>query len=128
MASLSGIAVPEGTDEITESKEEKFDAIERGKKLFAEQRYWEAHEALECAWRKSEGDEKEILHAIILISAALVHSQKDENEVCFSILTRALEKLEGKTGSYHGIETEELYERVERAVSKKNVEKLSLGK
>lgn len=126
MKSLSAIAVAEGIDEIVERKEEKFDAIERGKKLFSEQRHWEAHEALEGAWRKSDGEEKEILQGVILISAALVHSQKDENDVCFSILKRALEKLAGKTGSYHGIEIEELCERVERAISKESVEKLRL--
>lgn len=127
MRALSAIAVAEGIDEITERKEEKFDAIERGKKLFAEQRHWEAHEALEGAWRKSEGDEKEILQGVILILAALVHAQKDENAVCFSILKRALEKLAGKTGSYHGIELEELYERVERALKKGDIGKMTLG-
>lgn len=57
---------------------EKTKAIGSGLELFNEERYWESHEALESAWRRVTGDEKEILQGLILLAAALVHWQKNE--------------------------------------------------
>ena len=54
--------------------------IRQGVELFNSERYWESHEALEYAWRKASGPEKEVLQGIILVAAALVHLQKNEDE------------------------------------------------
>ena len=48
--------------------------------------FGECHEALEGAWKQSIGDEKELIQGLILVAAALVHYQKDENAIwSFSI-------------------------------------------
>jgi uncharacterized protein len=63
-------------------------------KLFNEQRYWECHEAMEGIWRKEKDPaEKNLQQGVILAASALVHAQKDEEDVCFGMLPRTFEKL-----------------------------------
>jgi len=81
----------------------KPEAIKSGVALFNEERYWESHEALESAWKMSEGDEKEILQGLILVAAAMVHWQKNERQVTLAVLKRAREKLAGKGVGYAGV-------------------------
>jgi hypothetical protein len=69
------------------------EAIRQGIELFNEERYWESHEALELAWRRESGREKEILQGIILLAAALVHLQKNEVDVALSVMKRTHDKL-----------------------------------
>ena len=83
---------------------DKTQAIELGLDLFNEERYWESHEAFEMAWGTTVGSEKEILHALILIAAALVHLQKNEPEISLSIMKRASAILTETHGRYCGIE------------------------
>jgi len=97
-------------------------AVREGIELFNEERYWESHEALEIAWRQASGPEKEILQGVILTAAALVHLQKDENEVALSVLGRALEKLKGHQGAYFGIEVGILVEQIGQMLANKRVE------
>ena len=78
--------------EIIEEKIEKNQLIKDGISYFNNERFWECHEALEGAWKQSNGDEKELLQGLILIAAALVHYQKDENDICLSVFNRALKK------------------------------------
>ena len=96
------------TDEII-GKEE---AIEKGRDYFNYERFWECHEVLESAWKKSEGKEKELVQGIILVAAALVHYQKNENEICLSIFRRALDKIGNSKGNYHKIDVDALRNKV----------------
>jgi uncharacterized protein len=62
--------------------------------LFNEQRYWECHEVMESIWCKEKDPiEKELQQGVILAASALVHAQKSEEDVCFGMLPRTLEKL-----------------------------------
>ena len=83
---------------------EKTEAIRLGLGLFDEERYWESHEAFESAWKQAEGDEKEILQALILIAASLVHLQKNEKQVTLSVMKRARDKLARYQTEYSGID------------------------
>jgi predicted metal-dependent hydrolase len=98
--------------DVKESPIEPGEAIKLGLELFNEERYWESHEALEVAWRKAEGAEKEILQGIILLAAALVHLQKDEPNIALSVMSRASAKLERHAGDYHGINISEIRRKV----------------
>jgi hypothetical protein len=69
------------------------ESIRAGISLFNMERYWESHESFESAWLSTSGRDREVLQAIILLAAALVHLQKDEIEVALSIMRRADEKL-----------------------------------
>ena len=95
------------TKEIIEVKERhlsKEDAIKRAVVFFNDEKYWWSHEALEMVWKDAGGQEKQLLNGLILICAAFVHFQKNENNICFSILERAMVKfLNLKDSNYYGI-------------------------
>ena len=82
--------------EIIEVKERhlsKEEAITRAIVFFNDEKYWWSHEALEMVWKEASGHEKQLLNGLILICAALVHFQKNENNICFSILERSMIKF-----------------------------------
>ena len=97
---------------VIDENMEKEEAIEKGIYYFNYERFWECHEVLEGAWKKSAGKEKELIQGIILVAAALVHYQKNENEICLSIFSRALEKIGNAKGNYHKIDIDALRNRV----------------
>lgn len=96
---------------------ESLEAVKVGLDLFNEERYWESHEALELAWRKASGPEKEILQGIILLAAALLHLQKNEPDIALSVMKRAYGKLVGHHGEYFGIDLGPLNEKVSKVLS-----------
>ena len=83
------------------------ESLLEGIRLFNEERFWEAHEALEEIWHPSRGEDRNIIQGLILTSAAFVHHQKNEENVCISILGRALEKL-GSIDDFRGIDVRRL--------------------
>jgi uncharacterized protein len=93
--------------EIIEVKERhlsKAEAIKRAIVLFNDEKYWWSHEALEMVWKKASGQEKQLLNGLILICAAFVHFQKNEDNICFSILERSMAKfLNIQDSNYYGI-------------------------
>jgi len=96
---------------------ESAEAIKLGFALFNEERYWESHEALEEAWRRSAGAEKEILQGIILLAAALVHLQKGEDDVTLSVMKRGYEKLAGHSGEHFRVDISALKETIGRMLT-----------
>lgn len=82
--------------------------IEKARSYFNSERFWECHELLEQLWRNSDGDEKRLLQSMILICAAFVHIQKGEEKIALGILKRAINGLEWKDESYHGIDIRQL--------------------
>jgi hypothetical protein len=86
---LEAIAPLASYDEVIERHMEKDKGLKRAVELFNDEKYWEAHEGLEYIWKNANGIEKEILNGIILVAAAFVHDEKDEQDVCISILQRA---------------------------------------
>jgi predicted metal-dependent hydrolase len=108
MRTLATIAPLSDYEHIVEKKLPKERAVEYARSLFNVQKYWLAHEVLESVWKDAQGYEKEILNGIILVAAAFVHEQKDETEICISILKRASKKLEKGAGDYRGIDIDRL--------------------
>jgi hypothetical protein len=96
--------------------------IRRGIELFNSERYWESHEALEYAWRRAAGAEKEVLQGLILAAAALVHLQKNEKEVALGVMGRAYDKLRGRPADRTGIDVENLRDEISRMISARNPE------
>lgn len=103
------------------------EAIRLGLDLFNEERYWESHEALESAWRKAEGIEKEVLQGLILLAAALVHWQKNERQVTLSVMKRARDKLASHPGKYFGINLVSLTDTFNRMLDSGEPEFLKLA-
>jgi hypothetical protein len=92
------------------------EAIREGIQLFNEERFWESHEALESAWRRASGADKEILQGIILLAAALVHLQKNEIAVTLSVMGRAYSKLTGYHSEHFGFNIDNLRDDVSRMI------------
>ena len=65
----------------------------------------------EIRWKR-----KRLLNGIILVAAALVHYQKNENEICLSIFCRALEKIGNATGKYHKIDIDALRNKISNMI------------
>lgn len=82
----------------------KEESIQKGRYYFNNERFWECHEVLEGAWKKSSGKEKDLIQGLILVAAAMVHYQKYEDDICISIFQRALEKIGESAGLYHKID------------------------
>jgi len=104
---------------IVEEEIEKGQLVEDGISYFNNERFWESHEALEGAWKQSKGSEKELIQGLILVAAALVHYQKNEDEICLSVLGRALDKLHDKSGQYCKINVDNVKQKVIEILDKK---------
>ena len=123
---LEPIAPLDHTKHVVDEPIGKEEAIERGRYYFNHERFWEAHEVLENAWKKSEGKEKELVQGIILVAAALVHYQKNENEICLSIFNRALEKIGESNGQYHMINVDALHNKVSSMIQTGKIETFTI--
>ncbi|MGD1837142.1 MAG: DUF309 domain-containing protein [Nitrososphaeraceae archaeon] len=106
---------------VVEMKLEKNDSIDIAKRNFNEEKYWWAHEKLEGVWKESQGEEKKLLNGIILVAAAFVHNQKDEREICLSILNRAMNKLYNINGTYFGININILKQKINEIINSKDI-------
>lgn len=76
--------------------------VDEARHFFNEHRFWEVHEALEPLWKRSKGDEKRWVQGLILLAAAGVHVQRNENAVVPGLLREAAARLEPVPGSYFG--------------------------
>ncbi len=106
---------------ITEKKIEKINAIERGIYYFNKEYFWECHEILENVWKQCHNEEKNIIQGIILTAAAFVHHQKNENDICISILGRALKKFVNFNKYYYRIDIQILKKNIIKITSTGNV-------
>lgn len=102
---------------VVEEKIPKEDAIRDGISYFNDERFWECHEVLEGVWKECYEGEKDLVQGIILVAAALVHFQKNENEICLSILNRALYKLANSSGKYHNIDMDVLRNKINEIIT-----------
>lgn len=98
--------------EAAAARPSKEDGMREGIEYFNGERFWEAHEAWEGAWKQCEGAEKLLVQGIILVAVAFAHSQKNDTGVGINMFGRALEKIGGHTGRYHGIDVDAVRERV----------------
>jgi uncharacterized protein len=95
LESKFGAKIGERNLRIDDVSVDKPDTVAASVKLFNEERFWECHETMEQIWRReSPGPEKDVQQGLILAASALVHFQKDENDVCLNMIPRALTKLD----------------------------------
>ena len=106
---------------IVEEKIEKEEALKRAKQYFNDEKYWECHEVLEGVWKKTHEGEKDLVQGIILVAAALVHYQKNENDICLSIMKRAMEKLSSSSGIYHSIDMDQFRKITQNMISSRDI-------
>ena len=102
---------------VIEEEIPKEDAIKEGISYFNDERFWECHEVFEGVWKKCVEQEKILVQGIILVAAALVHYQKNENQICLSILNRALLKLGNAPGQYNNIDVDSLRNKINEIIT-----------
>ena len=118
---LASIGQIDDSRHIIEEEIEKNQLIKDGIFYFNNERFWECHEVLEGVWKQCTGDEKELIQGLILVAAALVHYQKDENAICLSVLGRALKKLHDKSGKYHQINIDIVKQKTIKMIDEKKI-------
>ena len=118
---LASIGQLDHARHIIEETIEKNQLVKDGIFYFNNERFWECHEALEGAWKQSKGDEKDLIQGLILVAAALVHYQKNEDDICLSVLNRALKKLDSKSGQYHQIDVDKVKQKTIQMLDKKEI-------
>jgi len=72
--------------------------------LFNAGEFFEAHEALEDAWRESTGEERRFLQGLVQVAVGLHHHSTGNLIGAKSVLARALENLRPYPDKHHGIE------------------------
>jgi hypothetical protein len=124
---LARISPVASYEHIVDRHMERDEAIKKAVELFNEEKYWGTHEALEMVWKATPpGRERDLVNGMILVAAALVHDQKDEQDICMSILKRAAKKLDGATGSYHGIDVDRFTKMVHRMLDAGRAERFTI--
>src|SRR5688500_12411198 len=118
------------TKEIIEVKERhltKTESINKAIILFNDEKYWWSHEALEMVWKEAIEQEKLLLNGLILICAAYVHYQKNENKICFSILERSMAKFTNvKESTYHSINIDKIKNIITQILDNKKIIKFRI--
>ncbi len=109
---LSPIGELDNIRHVVEEEASKEDGIREGISYFNGERFWEAHEAWEGAWKKCDGEEKLLMQGIILVAVAFAHSQKNDTDVGINMFGRALEKMGDYAGSYHNIDVDRMREKI----------------
>lgn len=90
----------------------KDDGIKDGVFYFNNERFWEAHEAWEGAWKQCYGEEKSLVQGIILVAVAFAHSQKNDVDIGINMFGRALEKIGDFKGLYHNIDVDRIRKKI----------------
>ena len=79
--------------------------LERGVALFNQQKFWEAHEVWEDAWKTETGEPRRFLHGLIQVAAGFVKLQRGEPKGTVSLLDKGAEKLADIPSGRYGIDT-----------------------
>lgn len=82
-------------------------AIREGVELFADRRFFEAHEAWESVWLASTGELRLFVQGLIQLAAACVHLQRGNQRGATGLLRSSLGKLAPFPSGYLGIDREE---------------------
>ena len=77
--------------------------LAEGLACYRSQRFWHAHEHWEQVWLECEEPDKTFLQALIQISAAMHHFQRDEFPGAISLLRKALKRLEPYPDEFGGV-------------------------
>lgn len=92
------------------------DDVLLGLRLFDAQDYFDAHEALEAAWRAERGSIRHLYQGILLIAVAYYHIQRGNYPGAVKVFQRGKRRLEGFSGEIGGLDITRFkqdYEQVE---------------
>jgi len=83
---------------------ESVDRVREGLRLFNEERFFEAHEALEDIWHQERGEPRLFLQGLIQICAGLHHFQNGNLSGAATLLLRGADKMRGYPPRYLGLD------------------------
>ena len=109
---LNPIGKLDNVRHVVEEEITKDDGIKDGIFYFNNERFWEAHEAWEGAWKKCYGKEKSLVQGIILVAVAFAHSQKNDADIGINMFGRALDKIGDFRGLYHNIDVDRIRKKI----------------
>jgi len=93
-------------------------ALERGRALFNEGCFFEAHEVWEAAWLREHGDLRLLLHGLIQVAAGYVKAFQDPRPAGSArLLGAGLAKLAGLPDGLAGLSLAEFRELVGRSLA-----------
>lgn len=113
----TGVATVEAAEPATVEE-----ALALGVRRWDEQRYFEAHELLEHAWKHAQGDDRELWKGVIQVAVAAVHLQRGNPVGARRLLDRALGRLAPLPEVHRGVDLARL-----RAVADRAREALGRG-
>jgi uncharacterized protein len=93
------------------------EALALGVERWDAQRYFEAHELLEHAWRAGPDEDRDLWKGVIQVAVAGVHLQRGNRIGARRLLERALARLADLPGTYRGIDVAALRRTADRARS-----------
>lgn len=76
----------------------KNEVLAEARKMFREERYWEAHTVLEDLWKAASGKEKKTLQGAIIIAASMTHYQMDELDTAVKMYSKGTALIKEGTG------------------------------
>ena len=109
---LSPIGKLDNVRHVVEEEITKDDGIKDGIFYFNNERFWEAHEAWEGAWKQCYGEEKTLVQGLILVAVSFAHSQKNDKDIGINMFGRALEKIGDFRGLYHNIDVDRIRKKI----------------
>jgi uncharacterized protein len=100
---VEGVALIEAVEPATVEE-----ALVLGVARWDAQRYFEAHELLELAWKLGPASDRDLWKGVIQVAVAGVHLQRGNRIGARRLLDRALERLERQPDVHRGIDVAEL--------------------
>jgi uncharacterized protein len=88
------------------------DGLREGIRLFNNEQFFAAHEALEDVWRASAASDKKFLQGLTQLAVAFHHHSTGNDVGCRSVMARALMNLSGYPEGLFGLHTTEIVEAV----------------
>ncbi|MEX0953399.1 MAG: DUF309 domain-containing protein [Nitriliruptoraceae bacterium] len=79
------------------------EALDLGRRLWVQQRFFEAHECLEFVWHAVGEADADLWQGVIQIAVAGVHVQRGNPTGAITLLERAMRRLSGRPDVQHGI-------------------------
>ena len=86
--------------------------LAEGLRCYRNERFWHAHEHWESVWLTCQEPEKTFMQALIQVTAAFHHFQRNELQGAASLLRKALKRLEAYPEEFGGVDVEALRESV----------------
>jgi uncharacterized protein len=93
------------------------DDLERGLELMREGAYFEAHEALEDAWRAAEPAEKDFFQGLVHVTVAWYQARRGNRVGCERQLAKAERRLRPFAPAHRGVDLDAVLSQVGAATS-----------